>query len=229
VGDVLLAQDNPPQAMKHYREAYAFSQEMDTPVAQIFCLLALGGEYRRAYEYEHAQARSYTFYEPGPAELARARAYFEQALAMAQGIAFPPGITEASKALAEIARQEKIRETITTSSEARGRYVRQAADPGVYADVWLRVEPLERGEGFEFVNALAEGVLPDEFIQAVEKGVRKEMTNGGPSGYPLVDMRVTLFNGSFHEVDSREMAFVVAAGMALKAAVEQANPIVLEQ
>jgi|ERR1051326_5187536 elongation factor G len=124
--------------------------------------------------------------------------------------------------------QAGFRETITTSAEARGRYVKQSSGPGIYGDVWLRVEPLARGQGFEFVNALVKGVLPDEFIPPVEEGVREAMAEGGPAGYPLVDLRVTLFNGSYHEVDSRVYDFKKAGSLALKAAVAQAHPIVLE-
>ncbi len=127
--------------------------------------------------------------------------------------------------------QEKptgFRETITTSAEARGRYVRQSSGPGIYGIVWLRVEPLERGKGFEFVNALTKGVIPDEFIRPVEEGVREAMASGGPAGFLLVDMRVTLFNGSFHEVDSHARDFKQAGVLALKAAVEKAHPILLE-
>ncbi len=229
VGDVLLAQRDLPQAMKHYQAAYAIAQEMETPVARIFCLLSLGGIHRQAYDPAQARSRSLydQLYHPEH-ELAQARSCYEQARALAQEIAFPLGITAASTALEEIARLENIRETITTSAEARGRYVKQTAGPGIYGDVWLRVEPLERGKGFAFVNALAAGVLPDEFMQAAEQGVQKALESGGPAGYPLTDLRVTLFNGSFHEVDSSERAFIMAAAMALQAAVEQAQPIVLK-
>jgi translation elongation factor EF-G len=122
---------------------------------------------------------------------------------------------------------ESFRETITASAEARGSHIHQASGPGNYGVVWLRVEPLARGQGFEFVNALDAGVIPERFIWSVEQGVREAVADGGPAGYLLVDLRVTLFNGAYHEVDSREMDFKIAAARALKAAVEQAQPILL--
>jgi elongation factor G len=89
------------------------------------------------------------------------------------------------------------------------------------------VEPLARGQGFEFVNALEAGVIPERFIRSVEQGVQETVASGGPAGYLLVDLRVTLFKGAYHEVDSRDLDFKIAAAMALKAAVEQAQPILL--
>ena len=124
--------------------------------------------------------------------------------------------------------QRGFRETITTSAEAEGRFVRQTSGNNLYGIVWLKVEPLERGRGFEFVNALAEGILPQEYIKPIEEGVREGMENGVVRGYPMTDLRVTLFNGSYHEVDSRAMAFKVAGAIGLKEAVRKAHPIVLE-
>jgi elongation factor G len=124
--------------------------------------------------------------------------------------------------------QGALRETITTSAEARGRNVHWPSEPPIYGDVRLRVEPLERGKGFEFVNGLAEGIIPQEYIEPIEEGVREAMEQGVLKGYPLTDLRVTLFDGSYHEVDSSARAFKKAGAMALKTAVEKANPMVLE-
>jgi elongation factor G len=125
-------------------------------------------------------------------------------------------------------RQPGFRETITTSAEARGRYVRQSSEPAAYGDVWLRVEPLKCGSGFEFVNALAEDVIPPEYIESVEGGVREVMADGMLQGYPMTDLRVTLFGGSYHEVDSSARAFKMAGSMGFKEAVRLARPIVLK-
>src|SRR5262249_14601064 len=124
--------------------------------------------------------------------------------------------------------QAGFRETITTSAEARGRCVRQWTEPALYGDVWLRIEPLERGQGFEFVNALAEGIIPDEYIKPIEEGVREAMEAGILAGYPMTDLRVTLFNGSYHEVDSSARAFKMAGSIGFKEAARKAHPIVLE-
>ncbi|HLW02846.1 MAG TPA: hypothetical protein VKT82_29590 [Ktedonobacterales bacterium] len=121
-----------------------------------------------------------------------------------------------------------MRETITITAEARGRYVKQMSEPPIYGDVWLRVEPLERGKGFEFVNAVAEAVIPQEYIKPIEEGIREALENGVLQGHPMTDLRVTLFGGSYHEVDSSARAFKKAGAMALKAAVEQAHPLVFE-
>jgi elongation factor G len=94
------------------------------------------------------------------------------------------------------------RETITTSAEAEGRFIRQSGGHNQYAIVWLKMEPLERGKGIEFINALAEGVLPQEYIKSVEEGIREGAENGILRGLPMTDLRVTLLDGSYHEVDS---------------------------
>ncbi len=124
--------------------------------------------------------------------------------------------------------QVAYRETITKSVEAEGKYIRQSGGRGQYGHVVIRVEPLERDKGFEFVNAIKGGVIPDNFIPAVEKGIREAMEKGVIAGYPVRDIRVILFDGSFHEVDSSDLAFKIAAEIAFKEAVKKANPIFLE-
>ena len=124
--------------------------------------------------------------------------------------------------------QVAYRETITQSAQAQGRYVRQTGGKGQYGDVWLRVEPLERGKGVEFVNAIVGGSVPREFIKPVEEGVREKLESGVVAGYPLIDIRVTLYDGSYHEVDSSEMSFKMAGSIGVEAAVRKANPTLLE-
>ena len=124
--------------------------------------------------------------------------------------------------------QVAYRETITKAVEAEGKYIRQSGGRGQYGHVVIRVEPLERDKGFEFVNAIKGGVIPDNFIPAVEKGIREAMEKGVIAGYPVKDIRVILFDGSFHEVDSSDLAFKIAAEIAFKDAVKKANPIFLE-
>lgn len=124
--------------------------------------------------------------------------------------------------------QVAYRETITRRVQAEGRFVRQTGGRGQYGHVWLDLEPLPRGQGFVFENKIVGGVIPKEFIPAVEAGVREAMESGVLAGYPLIDIKVTLYDGSYHEVDSSEMAFAVAGSMALKAGVQKANPILLE-
>lgn len=124
--------------------------------------------------------------------------------------------------------QVAFRETVAREAVAEGRYIRQTGGRGQYGHVWLRVEPLPRGTGFEFVNQITGGVIPSEFIPAVEKGVREAMDTGVLAGYPVVDVRVVLFDGSYHEVDSSELAFKLAAEIAFKEACKQAGLILLE-
>ncbi len=124
--------------------------------------------------------------------------------------------------------QVAFRETVAREAIAEGRYIRQTGGRGQYGHVWLKVEPLPRGAGFEFVNQITGGVIPSEFIPAVEKGVREAMDSGVLAGYPVVDVRVTLFDGSYHEVDSSELAFKLAAEIAFKEACKQAGMILLE-
>ncbi|MBW5802554.1 elongation factor G [Coxiella endosymbiont of Ornithodoros amblus] len=120
------------------------------------------------------------------------------------------------------------RETIRRSVEQQGKYIRQTGGRGQYGDVWLRIEPREPGAGFEFENAIVGGVVPREYIPAVEKGVREQMENGIRAGYPVVDVKVTIFEGSYHDVDSSEMAFKIAGSMAFKEGASKADPILLE-
>jgi elongation factor G len=124
--------------------------------------------------------------------------------------------------------QVAYKETITTLAEAEGKYIRQSGGRGQYGHVFLRVEPKERGEGYEFVNAIKGGAIPSEFIPAVEKGVKEAIDKGVVAGYPLVDLKVTLYDGTFHEVDSSDFAFKIAGSVALSEAAKKAKPILLE-
>jgi elongation factor G len=120
------------------------------------------------------------------------------------------------------------KETIKGKAESQGKYKRQSGGRGQYGDTWLRIEPMPRGGGFEFVDAVVGGSVPRQFIPSVEKGVRNTLPEGFLAGYPLVDLKVTLYDGSSHAVDSSDMSFQIAASMGLKAAVEKARPILLE-
>ncbi len=124
--------------------------------------------------------------------------------------------------------QVAYRETITKTAQAQGKYVRQTGGSGQYGDVWIRVEPNERGKGFEFINAIVGGVIPKEYIKPVEMGIRDTLDNGIIAGYPMIDIKVTLYDGSYHEVDSSEMAFRIAGSLAIKEAARKAGPILLE-
>jgi len=124
--------------------------------------------------------------------------------------------------------QVAYKETITTESQAEGKYIRQSGGRGQYGHVWLKLKPLERGKGFVFIDAIKGGIIPSEFIPAVEKGVREAMDKGILAGYPVVDVEVTLFDGSFHEVDSSELAFKIAGSIAFQEAAKNAKPVMLE-
>ncbi|KUK49592.1 MAG: Elongation factor G [Parcubacteria bacterium 33_209] len=124
--------------------------------------------------------------------------------------------------------QVSYRETIERSSEAECKYVKQTGGKGQYGHVKLRIEPKERGTGFEFVNEIKGGVIPREYIPAVEKGVKEAMEKGVVAGYPLIDMKVTLYDGSFHEVDSSELAFKIAGSMALQDGAKKSGAYILE-
>ncbi|HEB98596.1 MAG TPA: elongation factor G [Thiotrichales bacterium] len=124
--------------------------------------------------------------------------------------------------------QVAYRETIRKSVEQEGKFVRQSGGRGQYGHVWLRIEPQEPGAGYEFVNEIVGGVVPKEYIPAVDKGVQEQMENGVLAGYPMVDIKVTLFDGSYHDVDSSEMAFKIAGSMALKEGALKADPVLLE-
>ncbi len=120
------------------------------------------------------------------------------------------------------------KETIRAKAEAQGKYKKQTGGHGQYGDAWIRLEPLSRDGGFEFVDKIVGGVVPRQYIPAVEKGVVDAMHEGALAGYPIVDIRVTLFDGSYHAVDSSEMAFKVAGSMGFKKAMESAKPVLLE-
>ena len=124
--------------------------------------------------------------------------------------------------------QVAYRETITRSVKAEGRFVRQTGGRGQYGHCWLELEPMEKGKGFEFEDAIRGGTIPREYIPAVEKGVRESLDSGVIAGYPIVDVKVRLVDGSFHEVDSSEMAFKIAGSMALKAGLQKGGPVLLE-
>jgi len=124
--------------------------------------------------------------------------------------------------------QVAYRETIRKSVEQEGKYIRQTGGRGQYGHVWIRIEPLEPGSGFEFENGIVGGVVPREYIPAVEKGVKEQTQNGVIAGYPVVDVKVTIFDGSYHDVDSSEMAFKIAGSMAFKEGAAKAKPVLLE-
>lgn len=124
--------------------------------------------------------------------------------------------------------QVAYRETIRQKTKSEGKYVRQSGGRGQYGHVYLEVEPLETGKNFEFVNKIVGGTIPREYIPAVEKGVKEALEDGVLAGYPVVDVKVILFDGSYHEVDSSEMAFKIAASMAFKSAAKRAKPVLLE-
>ncbi len=124
--------------------------------------------------------------------------------------------------------QVAYRETIRKSVEAEGKFVRQSGGRGQYGHVWLRLEPQEPGTGYEFVNEIVGGVVPREYIGAVDKGIQEQMENGVIAGFPVVDVKVTLYDGSYHDVDSSEMAFKIAGSMGFKNGAAKANPVLLE-
>jgi elongation factor G len=124
--------------------------------------------------------------------------------------------------------QVAYRETIRKNVEQEGKFVRQSGGRGQYGHVWLRLEPQEAGAGYEFVNAIVGGVVPKEYIGSVDKGVQEQMENGVVAGFPVVDVKVTLYDGSYHDVDSSEMAFKIAGSMGFKAGALKASPVLLE-
>ncbi len=124
--------------------------------------------------------------------------------------------------------QVAYRETIRTSTEVEGKFVRQSGGRGQFGHVWLKIEPQPAGDGYEFVNEIVGGVVPKEYIPAVDKGVQEAMEGGVIAGYPVVDVKVTLYDGSYHEVDSNENAFKIAGSMGFKAGVQKARPVILE-
>jgi elongation factor G len=124
--------------------------------------------------------------------------------------------------------QVAYRETIRKSVEQEGKFVKQTGGRGQYGHVWLRIEPNEAGKGYEFIDAIKGGVVPREYIPAVDKGVQEALQSGVLAGFPVVDVKVTLFDGSYHEVDSNENAFKMAGSIAFKEGMKKANPVLLE-
>ena len=124
--------------------------------------------------------------------------------------------------------QVAYKETVRKAVEQQGKFIRQTGGRGQYGDVWIKLEPQVAGAGFEFVDAIKGGSIPREYIGAVEKGIREATENGALAGYPIVDVKVTLFDGSYHDVDSSEIAFKIAGSMAFKQATRKANPVLLE-
>lgn len=124
--------------------------------------------------------------------------------------------------------QVAYRETFRTSAEVEGKFIRQSGGRGQYGHVWVKFEPNEDGAGFEFQNKVVGGVVPREYISSVEAGIKESLENGVLAGYPLIDVKASLYDGSYHDVDSNEMAFKIAGSMALKAAKNKCNPVLLE-
>jgi len=120
------------------------------------------------------------------------------------------------------------KETIKVSAKAQGRYKKQSGGRGQYGDCFIEIEPLPRGGGYEFVDRIVGGVIPQQYRPAVEKGIIETMREGVIAGYPVVDLKVTLYDGSYHSVDSSEMAFKIAGSMGLKKAIQDAKAILLE-
>jgi elongation factor G len=120
------------------------------------------------------------------------------------------------------------RETIKSSSSAQGKYKKQSGGRGQFGDCWVKIEPLPTGAGFEFVNQIVGGVIPRQYIPAVEKGIVEKMKDGLVAGYPVIDLKATLYDGSYHSVDSSEMAFKIAGSMALQKAAPGAKAVLLE-
>lgn len=124
--------------------------------------------------------------------------------------------------------QVAYKETITKPIKAEGKFIRQSGGRGQYGHVWIEIEPADRGQGYEFVNKVVGGVIPKEYIPAVDLGIRDAMESGTLAGYPVVDVKATLYDGSYHEVDSSEMAFRIAGSIAFKEGMKKANPVLLE-
>ena len=124
--------------------------------------------------------------------------------------------------------QVSYRETIRRAAEGRGRHVRQSGGKGQYGDAIIRIEPTEKGAGYEFVDKIVGGAIPREYIKPIDQGIQEALQTGIYAGYPVVDIKVTLFDGSFHEVDSSEMAFKIAGSLAIKDVFAKADPAILE-
>ena len=124
--------------------------------------------------------------------------------------------------------QVAYRETIRSSVEQEGKYVRQSGGRGQYGHVWLKIEPQEVGQGYEFVNKIVGGVIPKEYIPAVDAGIKGQLETGVLAGYPIIDVKVTLYDGSYHDVDSSEMAFKMAGSRGFREGFMNCNPVLLE-
>ncbi|MEX0594523.1 MAG: hypothetical protein WD157_00250 [Patescibacteria group bacterium] len=124
--------------------------------------------------------------------------------------------------------QVAYKEAITKAVKQEGKYIKQSGGRGQYGHVWIEIEPMETGQGFEFVNKITGGTIPREFIPSVEKGVKDVVSKGVIAGYPLVDVRVALYDGSYHDVDSSDVAFQVAGSMAMREGVKKAGVVILE-
>lgn len=124
--------------------------------------------------------------------------------------------------------QVAYRETIRTMAEAEGKYIRQSGGRGQYGHCWIRLEPNEVGKGYEFFDEIKGGVIPQEFIKPINKGIEEATGTGVLAGYPVVDIKATVYDGSFHDVDSSEAAFKIAGSMAFKEAMRKAKPVILE-
>jgi elongation factor G len=124
--------------------------------------------------------------------------------------------------------QVAYRETIRATVESEGKFVRQSGGRGQYGHIWLKLEPQPSGKGYEFVNGISGGAVPKEYIPAVDKGIREACETGVIAGYPVVDVKITAFDGSYHDVDSSEMAFKIAGSMGFKEGFRRAKPVLLE-
>jgi elongation factor G len=124
--------------------------------------------------------------------------------------------------------QVSYRETIRSETKVEGKFIRQSGGRGQYGHVWLKLEPLAEASGYEFVDEIIGGSVPREFIQAVDKGIQEQLHNGVFAGYPIVDVKVSLYDGSYHDVDSSEMAFKIAASIAVRDGANNADPVLLE-
>jgi elongation factor G len=124
--------------------------------------------------------------------------------------------------------QVAYRETIKQSIESEGKFIRQSGGRGQYGHVWVKLEPQEMGKGFEFVDKIVGGAVPREYISAVAKGIEEQLENGVIAGYPMIDVKAVLYDGSYHDVDSSEMAFKIAGSMAVRNGASKANPVMLE-
>jgi elongation factor G len=172
-------------------------------------------------------------HEEDPTFTIRHEPHLSQTLLIAQGESQIAFLLERLKKLfgVEVARKRPrvaFRETVRGKAEVQGRHKKQTGGRGQFGDVWLRIEPQPRGAGFEFVNGIVGGVVPGKFVPAVEKGVRETMTQGVVAGYEVVDLRTTIYDGSYHNVDSSEAAFKIAARKAIQKGVREAGPMLLE-